>query len=127
MKVLTVTFLLAILLSACSSSPPRVEASRSMIKYDQVLESAQLVPEPLWVHLEQKNVNDVTPYNDVEITFRESYFSALGLQCRKIYISKVPSKNTNRFERVSCKSNSGKSWYLISNVIDNNNKIELGN
>ncbi|WP_220753519.1 hypothetical protein, partial [Shewanella sp. KT0246] len=89
MKVQLVTLLLLISLGACSSSPPKVEATRSMVKYDQVLESAELVPKELWINLENKNVNDVTLFKDIQITFRELYFSALGLQCRKIFVSKI--------------------------------------
>ncbi|MCL1044124.1 hypothetical protein L2737_02100 [Shewanella electrodiphila] len=127
MKVTLIVFLLITSLGACSSSPPRVEASRSMIKYDQVLESAKLVPETLWTALELKEEHEVISYNGKAISLGELYFSALGLQCRKIYISKIANIKADKFERISCKANTGEAWYLMSNVIDNNNKIELGN
>lgn len=132
MKILSLVIIsLSTLLSACSSAPPQVEASISLINTDKLSKKQQLVPQELWQDLHERLNGEAITYKQVNIVFGDKYLSALGVTCRKVFLKKQSNEQVTikaqAQQRISCLANDNKSWVLTPDVIDHKNElIRLG-
>ncbi|GGP85155.1 hypothetical protein [Shewanella ulleungensis] len=113
-------------LVGCASSPPVIEASIPLL--DQPIKSIgeNVIPSELNSIVSQQPQGYAGVYNDVQFTLGKQYFSALGKQCREVYLN-YASNNADKQRRVVCKDNQSVQWSIIPQVIDSkNNQIDFG-
>lgn len=79
-------FFLTTTLSACASKPREVVAERPLVAQSFVDISGEKIPSRYWEQLNQANVTTIVHPQYHQISLGKPYISALGTQCRKIYI-----------------------------------------
>lgn len=115
-----------LVLIGCASSPPVIEASMPLL--DQPVKSIgeNVLPTELNTIISQQPQGYAGVYNDVQFTLGKQYFSALGKQCREVFLSDM-TNNSGKQRRIICKDNQSVQWSIIPQVIDSkNNPIDFG-
>lgn len=116
-----------VLLMACSSAPPSVEASRNMIETVVPSKNKKVVPQELWSELNTRYVGDSFQYQDVAIVFGEFYYSALGQYCRTVSLNRSTELYGVPQQRAVCKKVDSEQWSIAPNVVDSKKElISLG-
>ncbi|MBE7213907.1 hypothetical protein MK852_06630 [Shewanella benthica] len=109
-----------IFLSACSSAPPQVEASISLIGPTTSKISGQVIPESLWVNMQMTPTGVSQIYQDYQLQYGDKYISALNQDCRKMLISKeFGAAKAQR--RTVCEA-ADQSWVLLPLMVDSKEK-----
>lgn len=99
-------------LTACSSGPEHVTASRPLVESVQYT-NHRSVPEQFWLDLDTRKQPFSFVYKNAAVTVGDTYLSALGNICRPI----TAQTNTNVDKRVVCRNKMGEGWYLTPDII----------
>ncbi|MDG3088667.1 hypothetical protein P7F88_22425 [Vibrio hannami] len=126
LKLLFVSILLTSV-TACSSAPRIVEASLPLVTEQNNFDGADLLPQNYWPLLDDDSSQTLS-HEQYQIKIGSKYTSAMGLECRPLYISHELTTRT----RITCaqihKDNRGKSikaWYLTRNILQDPQEVEL--
>lgn len=101
-----------LLLTACSSAPDHVTASRPLVESVNYSHQTE-VPSEFWSALNNNKGNYAFTYNGKTINVDPEYLSALGNFCRPV----IASDNLSKHKRVVCKARANESWYLVPDII----------
>ncbi|WP_232510957.1 hypothetical protein [Pseudoalteromonas atlantica] len=110
----------------CTSSPPVIKASVALI--DKPIESNKVdaLPSELDKAVQGRPQGYVSIYNGTMMLLGKKYTSALGTQCRIIYLSDENNK-VKKERRTVCKNEKTQQWSMAPQVIENkNNQISFG-
>jgi hypothetical protein len=107
-------------LLGCSSSPPVIEASVPLIQQPVKSIGKNAIPSELNTIMAEQPQGYSGVYNDVQFTLGKRYFSALGKQCRVIYLI-ATSTDSVKQQRVVCKETQDSQWSITPQVIDSKN------
>ncbi|MDF4280653.1 hypothetical protein P3371_24785, partial [Vibrio parahaemolyticus] len=108
----TGVILSVLLLTACSSAPDHVTASRPLVESVNYSHQTE-VPSEFWSALNNNKGNYAFTYNGKTINVHPEYLSALGNFCRPV----IASDNLGKHKRVVCKARANESWYLVPDII----------
>jgi hypothetical protein len=111
---------ISIILSACSSAPPEVSASRSLITAQPISAFSHKIPEDLTDILNTYKNGEKFDYKHLNVTVKNNYTSALGQYCRDVeLIGKIENQTIikNQQQRIVCRAK-GNHWFLIPQVIE---------
>ena len=105
----------------CTSSPPVIKASVALI--DKPIESKNInnaLPEKLSNAVQTRPQGYVSIYNGTMMLLGNKYTSALGSECRAIYLSDENNK-VKKERRTVCKDQASGQWSMTPQVIENKN------
>ncbi|MCL1100418.1 hypothetical protein [Shewanella saliphila] len=115
-----------LILMGCTSSPPVIEASMPLLEQPVKSIGENVLPAELNTIISQQPQGYAGVYNDVQFTLGKQYFSALGKQCREVFLN-YTTNNSDKQRRIICKDNQSVQWSIIPQVIDSkNNQIDFG-
>ncbi|MEI6859011.1 MAG: hypothetical protein V5788_04375 [Shewanella sp.] len=106
-----------VFLFACSSAPPQLAASISLIGSSTSKISGQVIPESLWVSMQTTPAGVSQIYHDYQLKYGDKYISALNQNCRKMLISK--ELGTVKAQRRTVCEATDQSWILLPLMVDN--------
>lgn len=101
-------------LSACASKPRHVKANLPLVTPESSnVEMMSQVPERFWTELNKPGVVSLEHPN-YQVVLKPTYVSALGLQCREIYIDSI--------SKIACSikstdSNEVNRWYWVNELV----------
>ncbi|WP_394145918.1 hypothetical protein [Vibrio atypicus] len=99
-------------LTACSSGPEHVTASRPLVENVQYSNNKS-VPEQFWLDLDTRKEEFLFVYKGASVTVGEAYLSALGNICRPI----TAQTDLNIDKRVVCRNDRVEGWHLTPDII----------
>ena len=112
-------------LTGCAMSPPVLHATRALIDEPIKSNSASALPTYLSDVLDSKPQGYTGQYNNIEFTLGLQYTSALGENCRVVYLKRA-EQLAEQERRAVCK-NTNQQWVGTPQVIENkNNQISFG-
>lgn len=124
MKVnLATTLLLPVLfLFGCTSSPPVLNATRTLISEPEQQTNQNIVPLEFIQLIKVKPLGYKGLYKSVEFKLGKKYTSALGDSCIELFL-KQQGLSTVATRQAVCKNNQANAWIMAPQVIDNKNNI----
>lgn len=106
-------------ISGCSSAPPEVTASRSLISQEHNQTFKQHVPDELTQQLSEKADGSEFEYKGIGVVLIDHYTSALGHFCRNVKLTPINTDVIKEQQhRVICQTESD-GWFVIPQVIEN--------
>ncbi|MDC9529663.1 DVU3141 family protein [Pseudoalteromonas sp. Angola-7] len=127
MKInLALTSLMPILfLLGCTSSPPVLHATRALINEPVQQINSNVVPLEFTQLIQTKPIGYQGRYKSIEFTLGKKYTSALGEQCRELFLKQ--DQNSGQTRQAMCKNSQTEQWLMAPQVIKNkNNAISFG-
>jgi len=110
----------------CTSSPPVIKASVGLINKPIESEKVNALPTELDKAVQGRPQGYVSIYNGTMMLLGKKYTSALGTQCRAIYLSDENNK-VKKERRTVCKNEKTQQWSMTPQVIENkNNQVDFG-
>lgn len=128
MKInLALTSLMPILfLLGCTSSPPVLHATRALINESVVHTNQNVIPLAFTQLIQSKPVGYQGSYKNIEFTLGKKYTSALGEQCRELFLNQQ-GQSSAQTRQAMCKNSQTDQWVMAPQVIKNkNNTISFG-
>lgn len=108
--------LLPTILSACTSAPPELDATRPLIETVITTNSNITIPPELWQDLHKGKLGHVVYFNHVKVVLGRRYYSALGNVCRNVVLTQGSTQYTNKIEsqkRAACYNEGTNQWQLM--------------
>ncbi|QBF81883.1 hypothetical protein EXU30_03600 [Shewanella maritima] len=103
-----------LLMAGCSMSPPIVEPKVSLVEQAPDISRYRQVPQQYWADLNHASSGTEIVHNNNVISVGQHYFSALGMSCRNLNVSKAASMSE---QLVVCKDTNA-AWYIVPQIID---------
>ncbi len=111
-------------LFSCSSTPPFLSPSKALVN-TSVIKMGKSIPQKYSEFLNTNIPGNNIVVNDQIVSLGEYYTSALGQQCRILYIAEsklnlaTSSKGqSTRRKRIVCKQDESDSWVLIPAIVE---------
>lgn len=124
---LVILFSPIVFMLGCASSPPVIKASVALI--DKPIESQPTnltLPLALNEAVQTRPQGYASIYKGVLFSLGKKYTSALGVECRALYLSNENNK-VKKERRTVCKDQTSNQWSVTPQVSDNkNNHISFG-
>lgn len=117
---LIIMFTPILFLLGCSTSPPVTKASVALIDKPIKSENSNSLPTKINTALQTRPQGYVSIYNGTMMLLGNKYISALGSECRAIYLSDENNK-VKKERRTACKDETSEQWSLTPQVIENKN------
>lgn len=114
-----------LILTGCATPPPVLHATRALI--DEPIKSMGTSALPTYLSdvLDSKPQGYTGQYKNIEFTLGLQYTSALGENCRVVYLKRA-EQLAKQERRTACK-NANQQWVITPQVIENkNNQISFG-
>jgi len=116
----------ALFMLGCTSSPPVLHATRTLINTPVEPINQNSVPLEFIQLIQNKPVGYQGVSNGVAFTLGKQYTSALGKQCQELFL-KQQGQNIAKTRQAMCKNGQTNQWVLAPQIIDNkNNSISFG-
>lgn len=115
MKELTLASLLvmAVAVTGCVNSPPRVSASTSLLTVNDIPRNVEPLSAAISSSIEGASSGQEVQVEGVNIKVLYDYTSALGLVCKRVVVTK--GNQSAPYKTAACKSESG--WHLSPNLM----------
>jgi len=124
-------YLLLLSIVSCTNSPPVLTTDKPLVK-PTTDNGFKRVPEEYWAIINDGAEHESFSFKDNYIRLGHTFTSALGKECRQLFVSKNIENGSNSplskiNKRITCKNPENSSWFAIPAIVELKRSTSLFN